>query len=80
MLEAVLDEPSLVPLLSELEMQGDHLLLQLRDRRLEDADGREQLLRLQMGEREERPSNVSDRRRGSRRPKATAAERTLVGR
>lgn len=51
MLEAVLDEPSLVPLLGELEMQGDHLLLQLRDRRLEDADGREQLLRLQRGER-----------------------------
>lgn len=62
-LEAVLDEPPLVPLLDELEMQGDHLLLHLFDRGLEDADVGEQLLRLQR--REERPSNVSDRRRRS---------------
>ena len=51
-LEAVLDEPPLVPLLDELEVQGDHLLLQLRDRGLEDADVGEQLLRLQRRERE----------------------------
>ena len=47
LLEAVLDEPPLVPLLDELEMQGDHLLLQLGDRGLQDADIGEQLLRLQ---------------------------------
>lgn len=78
--EAVLDEPPLVPLLDELEMQRDHLLLQLGDGGLEDADVGEQLLRLK--NREERMSNVSDRRRGSQaRPNQPRRSlRTLVGR
>ena len=70
LLEAVLDEPPLVPLLDELEMQGDHLLLQLGDRGLQDADVGEQLLRLQR-----QTVGVEVRRRHL----ASAPARTVVG-
>lgn len=47
LLEAVLDEPPLVPLLDELKVQGDHVLLQLGDGGLHCGDVGEQLLGLQ---------------------------------
>jgi len=75
-LEAVLDEPPLVPLLDELEVQGDHLLLQLRDRGLEDADVGEQLLRLQMRERRDRPMSATAA--GEARPGQTNCGRAGV--
>jgi hypothetical protein len=46
LLEAVLEEPPLVPLLDKLEMQGGHVVLQLGDGGLEDADVGDQLLGL----------------------------------
>lgn len=47
LLEAVLDEPPLVPLLDELKMQGHHVVLQLGDGAFQDGDVGEQLLCLQ---------------------------------
>lgn len=47
LLEAVLNKPPLVPLLDELKMQGDHLLLQLGDGGFQYGDVGEQLLSLQ---------------------------------
>jgi hypothetical protein len=44
LLEAVLDEPPLVPLLDELKMQGHHVVLQLGDGAFQDGDVGEQLL------------------------------------
>ena len=82
LLEAVLDEPPLVPLLDELEMQGDHLLLQLRDRGLQDADIGEQLLRLQrrtVGVEVSRHLASAPAHRGGGES-ATRRVRTVVGR
>jgi len=83
LLEAVLDEPPLVPLLDELEMQGDHLLLQLGDRGLQDADIGEQLLRLQrqtvgVEVRRRRLASAPAHRGGGE--SATRRVRTVVGR
>jgi len=79
-LEAVLDEPPLVPLLDELEVQGDHLLLQLRDRGLQDADVGEQLLRLHRRDQNRtRTRPMSATAAGEARPGQTNRGRTYVG-